>query len=188
MKKTPILLILLLSLSFSLNSQTVNFGIQSDGTFKNVIDGKTFVVIERDGKSQSELYSEILIAITRLYNSPKDVISKVENEVISVNGISEDCVTQNLSMGMKNIYSIQYILQFQFKDGKIRVEAPVVSRFFTHNNPDVKPFSGWLNVQNIFKKGMPNPKKQNTIDDFNNTFNDIINNIISNKVSNDEDW
>lgn len=90
---------------------------------------------------------------------------------------------------MKVLFSIQYILQFQFKDGKVRVDAPVISRFFSDGAPDISPFSGWLKAQNVFKKGNPNPKKQKTIDDFNNTLNGLINSLISNMGNKSgDDW
>ena len=164
----------------------IEFRLQSDGTFRTV-DGKEFIVIQKDGKSASELYNEVLQSVTLQYNSAKDVVSKVDNSVISINGIASDCVTLSGMLGVKILFSIQYILQFQFKDGRIRVEAPVLSRLFTNNAPDIKPISGWLKVQNVFKKGKPNPKKQSTIDDFEKTVNGLINRIINpQKVK--EDW
>lgn len=182
-------MVVLAGISNAYAQKTVDFKLQADGTFINGSDGKNFVVIPFDGKSQSELYSEMLVAITRLYNSPKDVISKVEGEIISVNGISQNCVSLKAMMGIKVSFSIQYILQFQFKDGKIRVDAPVIARFFSDNAPDISPFSGWLEAQKVFKKGEANPKKQNTVDDFNNTLNELINNIISNMGGkSEEDW
>lgn len=180
------LLLLFVSINLIGYSQTVDFQLQADGTFKNNEEPKDYTVIEYEGKSREDLYSEILIGVTRLYNSPKDVISKVENEIISVNGISTNCVTLKGMMGVRVNFSIQYVIQFQFKEGKIRVDAPVISRLFTDDTPDIKPFSGWLKVQNVFKKGKPN--KQETINDFNNTLNGLINNILKGKTTTDEDW
>ena len=92
---------------------TVNFKLQSDGTFKTV-DGNDFVVIQQEGKSASELYNEVLQSVTLQYNSAKDVVSKVDNSVISINGIASDCITLSGMLGVKVVFSIQYILQFQF--------------------------------------------------------------------------
>ena len=168
------------------SQEYADFKLQFDGTFKT-IDGKEFIVVEKEGKSASELYNEILQSVTLQYNSAKDVISKVDNSVISINGISTDCVTLSSMFGVKVRFSIQYILQFQFKDGKIRVEAPVLSRLFTDRALDIKPISGWLNAQSIFKKDKPNPKKQSTIDDFENTLNGLINSLLTAKNV-ESDW
>lgn len=183
MKKILFTILAMMCLTNIYAQQTVDFKLQPDGSFINQSDGKDFEVLTFDGKTKDELYSEVLIAVTKLYNSPKDVISKVDGELISINGISQNCVTLKAMMGVRVSFSIQYILKFQFKDGKLRVDAPVVSRFFSDGAPDISPFSGWLDVQNVFKKGQPNPKKQSTIDDFNNTLNDLLNNIISNMGS-----
>ena len=164
----------------------VEFKLQSDGSFKTV-DGNEFVVVQKEGKSASELYNEVLQSVTLQYNSAKDVVSKVDNSVISINGIASDCVQMSGMLGVKVVFSIQYILQFQFKDGKIRVEAPVLSRLFTKDTPDIKPISGWLKVQSVFKKDKPNPKKQSTIDDFENTLNGLINSILTPQKAQD-DW
>ena len=88
---------------------------------------------------------------------------------------------------MKVYFSIQYALQFQFKDNKVKIDAPVVTRLFTDENPNIS-FSGWLKTQKIFKKGVPNPKKQETIDGFNNALNDLINQIASINNNVNEDW
>lgn len=188
MKKITLLMFAALIFFGNIHAQkNVDFRLQADGNFINEADGKNFTVIPFDGKTKENLYSEVLVAVTKLYNSPKDVISKVDGEVISVNGISQNCVVLKAMMGVKVAFSIQYVLQFQFKDGKLRVDAPVVSRFFSDTAPDISPFSGWLEAQSVFKKGKANPKKQGTIDDFNNTLNGLINNIISNIGSKSED-
>lgn len=83
----------------------IEFKLQSDGTFRTV-DGKEFIVIQKDGKSASELYNEVLQSVTLQYNSAKDVVSKVDNSVISINGIASDCVTLSGMLGVKILFSI----------------------------------------------------------------------------------
>ena len=79
MKKILFLVMSALAFMGNVNAQkTVDFKLQADGSFVNSSDGKNFVVIPFDGKTKDELYSETLVAVTKLYNSPKDVISKVE--------------------------------------------------------------------------------------------------------------
>jgi hypothetical protein len=183
MKKT-VLFFLMTLLVVVCNAQNSNFKLRSDGNFY-LENGATFFVYQ-DSLSQVKLYNKVLANVTKLYVSPKDVISKIENDIISINGISENCVMLKSFMGLKTVFSIQYNLQFQFKDGKIRVEAPKITRFFTDDTPDIHPFSGWLKAQNVFKKGQPNPKKQSTIDDFNNTLNGLINKILN--LNQSDNW
>lgn len=187
MQKILLILIMMAIMPLIGLAQTVNFELQADGTFLNKQDGKDFVVLVKEGKTNQELYEDVLKAVTKTYVSPHDVISKVDGEIITVNGISEDCISFKGWMGVNVIFSIQYNLKFQFKNGKIRVDSPVITRFFTDDSPDIKPFSGWLRVQKVFVKDKPNPKKQNTIDDFNNTINGLINRILSTNDS-EEEW
>ncbi len=183
MRKLFILLCILL-FNVSLQAQQlVNFKLQVDGTFKSE-DNKDFIVIPVEGKSAQELYNMVKINVTSQFNSAKDVLSTVENEMISVNGISQNCISMNAFA----VFSIQYVMSFRFKEGKIRVDAPVLSRLFTSGYPDINPISGWLTTQRVFlKDGTPNPKKQKVIDGFENTVNSICNGLITTKIV-DTDW
>lgn len=188
MKKILFFFAGLLITTISIPAQnTVDFKLQENSNFINVLDGKSYSVITYDGKSQSELYSMILTSITKLYNSPKDVISKVENEIISVNGICTDYVIVK-TPGMKMHFAFKYILKFQFKDGKVRIDAPIVSQMISQYEPSsyTKPFQDWVNSWKIFKNGTVNPKRQDTANYLNNKLNSLINNILSSHALNDE--
>lgn len=189
--KRILLLIAICSLAWSTNAQFVDFSLQSNGKFVNKSDKKDFVVIQFENKTSKDLYNDVLKSVTKLYNSPKDVISKVDGEIVSVNGIISDCILLEAKamFGIKNtmFFSIQYILQFQFKDGKIRIESPVIARFFTQTTPDISPFSGWLKVQNIFIGENPSPKNKHIVNDFNSAMNKVINDILFD-MSNKEEW
>lgn len=188
MKKILFLFVGLLIATIGIHSQnTVDFKLQENSSFVNVHDGKSFSVIMYEGKTQSELYSMILASITKLYNSPKDVISKVENEIISVNGICTDYVIVK-TPGMKMHFAFKYILKFQFKDEKIRIDAPIVSLMISQYEPSryTKPFQDWISSWKIFKDGTINPKRQDTANDLNNKINLLINNILSNQTQSDE--
>lgn len=187
--KKLILLFVMCIVAWSVDAQIVDFNLQSNGKFINKSDKKNFVVIPFENKTSNELYNDVLKAITKIYNSPKDVISKVDGDIISINGISENFtyLTGKVVFGIKTtvFFSIQYVLQFQFKDGKIRIDAPIIVRFFTDTNPDISPFSGWLSTQRIFNG--ENPVKKDIVNDFNNSMNKAINNILF-EISNKEEW
>lgn len=157
---------------------------QPDASFLTE-EGKDFVVIQQEGKSAQELYNQVLQAVTLQYNSAKDVISKVENSVISVNGIANNVSILSAMFGVKVFFSIQYVIQFQFKDGRIRVDAPRIARLFTDSSADISPIEGWLNAQKIFKNGERN--KEEVIAGFENTLNRILEELLYAK-NNEEDW
>lgn len=187
--KILLLTFLLFSLIGTGFAQNASFMLQPDGSFLNYIDGKTFIVLEYPDRTKDNLYTNILTSVTKLYRSPKHVISKVDGEIISVNGIFSNCISYKAILGLTAIYSIEYILKFQFKEGKIRVDAPIVLRCFndmTKVSEEVS-FDEWLRIQSVFKDGYPNPKKQKTIDDFNYVLNSLILSIVSEVNNNLED-
>lgn len=189
MRKILYLMIAIFVFRCNINAQkTVDFKLQTDGNFTNTVDSKSFAVIPYNGKTQNELYLDISTAITKLYKSPKDVVSEVENEIISIKGFCPDCIAVK-TPGMKLHFGVEYILKFQFKDEKIRIDAPIVSRMISEYQPAIytELFPDWISSWKIYKEGQPNPKRQYLISDLNNTLNRLINNILSCK-SQDEDW
>jgi hypothetical protein len=79
-----------------------------------------YIVLEYPGKSKEDLYKKTLLFLNKKYTSPKDVVSKVENESISVNGYSPNSIRRN----KLHVFNMDYKIVLEFKDGKIRVNAP----------------------------------------------------------------
>lgn len=169
-------------------AQNIKFILTNAGTLVNQKDSSDFVVVNFDGKSKNEIFEEALKAVTMAYNSPKDIISKVENEMISINGTNPSCTVYR-SLGIPIYFGMDYVIKLQFKDGKMRINAPYISRWFADNAPNITPFSGWLKAQSVFKNGKPNPKKQYTIDGIEGSFNNLLNSISASMFNqNKESW
>ncbi len=126
MKK--ILFLLLLCFPVFSNAQ---FLLTPKGFISSEDQTKDFVVYNFEGKSQKELFTKVLSFATSTYNSPKDVISKVENEMITLTGFQPD----KIGFGgiIKMTYDLNYTLVIKIKDGKIRLDAPTF---------DCKSFNG----------------------------------------------
>ncbi len=187
MKK--LLLLLSISCLFINNNfaQGIDFRIQPDGSFLSKQDSKNYIVLNYPNETKNELYTRILTAVTRLYNSPTDVINKVDGEIISVNGSKRNCISIK-ALGLTLLRSIDYNLKFQFKDGRIKIDAPIVGCFNEPEDP-ITPVGEWNDINGVFKKGVANPKKQKTIDDFNDNINDIILDILDEAdASKNNDW
>jgi hypothetical protein len=78
-------LILLTSFSQSFKLTPAGFVSAADTT-------TTFVVIDAAGATQAQLYKKALLYLSSLYVSPKDVLSTVDNESITVNAIVERAI------------------------------------------------------------------------------------------------
>jgi hypothetical protein len=81
---------------------------------------KNYIVVELQNKSKADLFKQTLIYLNKTYRSPKDVISQVENESITVNGYSNTAIRRN----KMHVFDMNYTINFEFKDGKIKINAP----------------------------------------------------------------
>lgn len=89
-------------------------------------DEKTFVVYNIDG-SQQDLYNKAKTAITAIFVSAKDVISYNEPDIIVVNGVTEPDQFSVKRGPLSYKFGMNYRIQIQFKEGRIRVDAPTLS-------------------------------------------------------------
>lgn len=101
-------------------SVAAQFSFTKDGMKSSEDKAKSFVVFDYGTKTKNDIYTKAITAVTGIYVSPKDVISKVENEAISINGILQD-----IPLGKKKALDdleMNYTLKLNFKDGKMRAE------------------------------------------------------------------
>ena len=148
------------------------FTLQKDYTFKTS-DDKSYYVEEKPGKTAQELYKETLVAISGMFNSPKDVVSQVDGETITALCVIPDIYKNVMGFHM----DVKMKFSFRFKDGKIRVDAPELIQVYGPK--------GTLANFNLKAYGVFNPTK-----DFYKEFHSAINGIATcfNQKIVDEDW
>lgn len=119
--------ILLLSLFAALSIPTFAQFVLTPEGFKVDGDGsKQFIVVECDGKTQQELFNSTQAFINKSYNSPNFVTSNVSNEMITLT--AEDEIGFGKMMGAyMAVGNYQYKISTHFKDGRMRIDVPVVS-------------------------------------------------------------
>ena len=186
MKKTFLLLVAIL-ISSAINAQYVSkLKMNYDGSFTTQ-DGKFFDVAVIDGKDATELFDMVKKHVSLAFRSPKDVESNVDDKIISIYGYAPRC-TYYTAPGMKFYLSFHFSLKFQFKDGRIRIDLPILYEM---------EGSAWENLQKTFRaKGVfskegvlcDNPKKRQTATMLEDYFNRLINDIINGNVRANEDW
>jgi len=180
--------------SMEINAQNVvNFSLKSDGTFTTE-DGKSYVVIEFEGKTAQDLYNTVKANVLTLYNSPQDVLNEIEPKNITIRALS-DVLHSTYKLGSAfTEYKAMYTLVFQFKDGRIRVNAPEIDgnlKVSATAIPIPKTFvsliDDWFDKNGIVKKN-----KQEKVAKIEAQFNYPINYLLGNynKQSNTEaeDW
>lgn len=102
------------------------FDMNADGWFNADDPSKNFIVVEVPG-TKAELFAKAKTAAVSMWNSPKDVLSYNEPDIIIINGYNSGSVYIK-RMGMILVYEFPYRIQLQFKDGKVRIDAPGVEK------------------------------------------------------------
>ena len=186
MKQILVTLIFVLVSSMSNAQYVPDFKMNYDGNFTTQ-KGESYDVAVMEGKSATELFDKVKKNVALVFRSPKEVESNVDDKIISIYGYAPKC-TYMAVPGWKYYLSFHYSLKFQFKDGKIRIEAPGLyemegSAWSTLQ----KTFKGW----HIFNKDGELSKKEKNrllvtmLEDY---FNDLINRIINGDTKSNEDW
>lgn len=87
----------------------------------------SYVVVPFEGKTQQEIFNLVLEAIGKSFVSPNDRYSKVEYSQINLNGIYPNATLIN-RMGMKLTFDMYFNVIFEFKDGKMRINGPIINK------------------------------------------------------------
>ena len=126
MKKITTLLVLFFLIQSSFGQA---FELTSEG-FKAKVDQKNYIVIDVPGKTQSQLYKNVLSALSSMYKDPNKVLSGVKDESITLNGYAKNALSikeklNPMQIGKSTIkYDISENITILFKDGKMRFNSP----------------------------------------------------------------
>lgn len=182
---------------FSLIIATSNLFAQFRLTKEGFVDAKdpekSYIVLDTNGRSKEESFKDVLKHLTILYKSAKDVISKVDNEVITINAKEPNTIN------CKTLdYDLSYTVTVSFKDNRIKIDAPTFNcTSFAYNKPYRLTMSGSNGgfgsevTVGLFKKNGEEGQKK-TISQINVFFNNLVSAIhdAANGVADGdtEDW
>ncbi len=162
-----------------------------EGFFNKRDLSKTYVVYDVENTNKDVLFQRVLVGITKLYKSSKDVVSKVDNEAITINATQRNEVP---CKGLK--YDLHYTFSISFKDNKIKLDVPTFNcETFAYGKPYRLIMSGSNGgfgsdvTVGLFKKdGKPGQEK--TIEYLETFFNLLYLQIIKSAVNDQEatDW
>jgi len=132
-----LMLILLMLKPLLAFAQNPEFILTKEG-FINKDNSSRHVVHNIDNTTKEVLYGRVLKYITTKYKSAKDVVSKVDNEVITINGAERGLVPCKTLK-----YDLSYTFSIEFKDNKIKIDAPVFEcEAFSYGKPYRLTMSG----------------------------------------------
>ena len=152
MKKALFICGFLMLVMSSFSQKEVEFFLQSNGSFLTA-DSSDYVVVPFEGKTASELYSMVKSNAMSLYRDTKEVMSEDENVAIKI------CELKNIDENLYYDYYGDCSFLFQFKDGKIKVDAPSVSnQVYDKESKSYKSF--YFHVRSLFtREGTVKPRK-----------------------------
>jgi len=161
---------------------TFEFYVYENATFKKAGD-TDYYVVDFGKKSAHQLYMDVLSHISSIYRNPNRVISKVEDRSIVINGYADEVSYFKDPQDYSTSMSFSYRIELQFKDGKIRVNAPDLPEIYTSNALGNNKLSDYPNkyIGYLFGKETAAMKKE--IDKY---INAIITYVIYG--SKDDDW
>lgn len=115
--------------SISAIAQTENdsiiFKSNDQGYFKTK-SGTNYYVIPVSGKKAHDIYNDVLLRVARIFTSPENVTEKmVEDRAIIINAQVNELV--EAYGGVREWFDFFYRFEFNFKDGKMRVNAPDIT-------------------------------------------------------------
>jgi len=132
--KNTLLLFVLVACSLASYSQTKAIFELTPKGFVNKSDTTlNYIIQDYPGISKQDLYKRTLKYLSKQFTSPKDVLSLVENESITINAV-EDRVPVK---GYSGRFTLNYTLTIEFKDNKLRIMAPSINRIYGYPVRDV---------------------------------------------------
>jgi hypothetical protein len=181
------LLLPLLAIPFLGNAQ---IRLTSNGFVSETDSTKNYIVVEAPGISQANLYKKTLVYLSGIYVSPKEVMSTVDNESITVNAIAAKAIKMKVLYLNPN-WDVNYTIGFQFKDGKIRIGQLSINKLTTrtgdiYRTGDIGPGDGPNHKEIYNKKGELKQKdaKEGLEAYFNNYIYNLKKGVLSTKQDN----
>lgn len=154
------------------------FKFDSRGIHSREDPSKDYVIHEVPGVSASDLRSYVVSAISELYKSPKNVLTTLSENVIQLETYASHVFYKK---GASDTYphDISYSIVIQFKDGKVRYNAPVINGIYADT------FIGSLKLD--MSKPITSLVEGKDRDLVASEFNKLVN-AINGKIKSANDW
>lgn len=154
--------------------------------------GQDFYVKEIADKSKDDLFMSTYKSVKAMYNNPSDEIIRDSTEIVSVTSIAKKAVAINV--GIKLNYDLTYKLSFEFKDGKIKVNAPAIIKIadkdgdLIYLNRDVKKEEGGKMFKGRSVYAGDNLRMANVKNDLEYIINEKVNAILKKTQDDATGW
>ncbi len=184
-------LVVMGSIVYADAQELVEFKLQRSGVFLTTA-GEDYAVVEFQGKSAEELYTMVKDNVSEYYENPEDILTEEDNK-LTVRGGCKDFVMWNFMM-VATQFGAFYDLTFRFKDGRIRIDAPVVEDELIATASVLKKgtsASFKTMLGSFYKNGDWKEKAKPKIIQIENYINTTVNQLlglIKSETADDDDW
>lgn len=169
-------------------SEKADFTLLPDGSFVTSSDDKkSYIVIPFDGQTDKEIYQKLIVNASLVVNNPSEQVSGVEYSLIKAR--TKQHLLTHVLMGLPLSCTGTIIYEFQIKDGRVRVNAPMVEEPCKYGTSDQTCYFSDV-VKGYFKKGKLKEKKANEFNQLIDKTNKTINTILGLEAveKSEEDW
>lgn len=186
MKKSFLSLILLLLAGVCLAQKTAIFKLTTSGSFTSE-DGNNYIVIPFEGKDAHQIFQLLCANVNKLYKNPQKVLSVVDDASVSIRAFDSK-ITNIKDVIQTYDISGYYNLNYDIKDGKVKVSAPIIDENLTKtvNGAREKDFSRM--IRSWSKDGVFKDKFAKQIEYTETNINSIINYILGTGKNQEDNW
>ena len=124
--KNAIVIILFCLPLFSFSQTKAEFELTPSGFVNKADHSLDYIVLDYQGTAKQELFKKTLKYLNKQFDSPKDALSVIENESITINAIDGRVPVQ----GYSGSFNLNYSLTIEFKDDKLRIIAPSINAIY----------------------------------------------------------
>lgn len=182
----------MLGITLFAGTANTQFKLTNKGFVSTEDESKDYVVIEVPNTPKDKLFKKTEMYLNTLYNNPKFVTTKVDNEQIVIDALDAKELRIIFALDGPNLWQFSYKYKFEFKDNKLRFIPVFKSLKNTQNNKEIELIGTNVmgNVSGIFnKKGKClKEKAKEEIEASVNTYLTALINALTNPGQSTEDW
>ena len=185
--KKIIFFVYLTLLSLCMYAQQESFVLRSNGTFTNRANNSSYILLKCPGISQQDLYYNFLVTLQNKCLTAEGQYSVVPNKSINIYRYESKFKVSGGFWGATFNGYLYYKFMFQFRDGQVRIEAPIVDHL---GNPYTKTESYWqfqdvLELVGLFEKdGSVKEKRRDQVEKLESDVNGVLADIIKCSLDN----
>ena len=185
MKKILFIAVLCLTAVLSASAQ-VEFKLGPDGTF-HMKDGRNYAVVPFEKKSAHEIYQTLFVNVAEVYRDPKQkVIITLDGSSVNIRAYDPKLTYAKMGENLGGYYT----LNFEVKDGKVKVDAPIVDENLTRSKDGVRDNDFSKLVRSWYQEATIQARYADQVAYTEQEFNAIINGILTGNymIDSSDNW